>query len=337
MRLKGRSWTIGWDLIFAILIAFPLLTGGAWIRRPGLVLELSDLAVPTLVLGALTALVHRLVDWQRSLFYRAGLRAWKFWNARLASSPLKTLLAASLGMGALWSLASLRRHWAFESHSFDLGIFTNTLWNLVHGHGYVSSPKDGINLFQDHQSPILMMFAPLFALFPAPETLLIAQALALAASGAVLFGLARPYFARGHWLPAALPILYWLYRPVRNANAFDFHPEVLMLPFFLTGLWLGQRRQRLARVGAVVAFLLALACKESAGVVAVGLGAAWMLGAGPKETRKFTRTLGLGLALSGLAVFLFDYEIVPRFFGSQYLYSGAYDQYGNGLSAVLLA
>ncbi|MGZ6370386.1 MAG: hypothetical protein ACXWPM_06535, partial [Bdellovibrionota bacterium] len=64
MRLKGRSWTIGWDLIFAILIAFPLLTGGAWIRRPGLVLELSDLAVPTLVLGALTALVHRLVDWQ---------------------------------------------------------------------------------------------------------------------------------------------------------------------------------------------------------------------------------------------------------------------------------
>ena len=141
------------------------------------------------------------------------------------------VVAAVVGIGMF--CVSLLRHWALDSHGYDLGIFTNVMWNLVHGNGYLSSVKNGINLFADHQSPTYWLLAPLFWLVPRPETLLFVQALGLAAGGPALYYLARRRFGAGHWAPAALPWLYWAYLPTRNANAFDFHPEVFMLPLFL--------------------------------------------------------------------------------------------------------
>jgi uncharacterized membrane protein len=290
-----------------------------------------------LVVAVAAAAVQRWSPepWQRSLFARLGMKLAKAWLAALKGSPPRTLWIAAAAVGAFFLWVSLLRHWAFESHGYDLGIFTNAMWNLTHGNGYVSSVKGGINLFADHQSPLFWALAPFFWLFPRPEALLFAQSFGLAAGGPALFYLARRRFGAEHWAPAALPWLYWSYLPLRNANAFDFHPEVFMLPLFLWSFAAFASETRWARGLGLLALVAALGAKESAAVVAVGIGIAWAL-IGTEGARR-GRWPGILLAGAGVVLFFFDVKVVPRIFGADYPYLGLYQRFGSGIADVLLA
>jgi hypothetical protein len=237
------------------------------------------------------------------LVLRPFLRLAQAWVSAVERRPATSLwtAAAIVGAGYLW--VSLLRHWDFQTLGHDLGIFTNAIWNLTHGHGYVSAVRDGTNLFVEHQSPLFWVLAPLFWIAPHAETLLVAQALGLAAGGPAVYYWSRAHIGREHWAPAVLPWLYWAYLPLRNANAFDFHPEVFMLPLFLwafAGFASGQRRGK--RLG-LAALIGALAAKETASV----------------------------------AIFLFDVQVVPRLFGDQHAAMIHYQRFGGGLAGVLAA
>src|SRR6267143_28788 len=250
------------DILFGTLVLFPLLADAAWFEIPGFhSLALSDLGI---LLVAMAVRRWSREPWEKSFFFRQGTKLAQAWLDALARSPGRTLWSAAGGVGALFLWVSLLRHRAFETHGFDLGIFTNAIWNLTHGNGYVSSVKGGINLFSDHQSPLFWVLAPLFWMIPRPETLLFAQAFGLAAGGPALFYLARSRLGREHWAPAALPWLYWPYLPLRNANAFDFHPEVFMLPLFLWAFAGFASERRWARGLGFLALVAALGAKESA-------------------------------------------------------------------------
>ena len=292
-------------------------------------------AIPLLALAAL--LVRRWSDepWSASLFVRLGARLAAAWRGALERAPARALWGAAAAVGSLLFWLALVRHRAFESHAYDIGIFTNAIWNLTHGYGYVSSIKGGINLFADHQSPLFWALAPLFRLAPWPETLLLVQAFGLAAGGPALFYLARARFGAAHWAGAALPWLYWCYLPLRKANAFDFHPEVFMLPLFLWAFAAFTAQRPWVKALGVLALAAALGSKETAAVVATGIGIAWALTSAAESWRKAWP--GLALALAGIAVFVFDLKVVPRFFGDDYAYLGLYDQFGGGVANVLLA
>src|SRR5437667_171025 len=238
--------------------------------------------------------------WEASFFFRRGVKLARAWLDAVERAPARTLWSAAAIVGALFLWVSLLRHRAFESHGYDLGIFTNAMWNLTHGDGYVSSVKGGINLFSDHQSPLFWVLAPLFWLLPRPETLLAAQAFGLAAGGPALFYLGRAHFGRSHWASAALPWLYWPYLPLRNANAFDFHPEVFMLPLFLWAFAAFASERRWVKALGVLALIGALGAKESAAIVAVGLGIAWAL---TSANSWRSRWPGVALAAAGVALF----------------------------------
>lgn len=321
-----------WDSLVAVFILFPLLTGGIWIQRPGLFVELSDLGAPVLIISFAALLLKGVFRFpiEKSFWVKVFRSSWSQWKR---CSPW----AAALAVGTLGSLTSLLRHWNFESHAFDLGIFTNALWNLTQGSGYFSSVKDGINLFSDHQSPLLWVFAPVFALVPRPETLLTLQAFGLAAGGVALFHLGRQYLPRDHWGVYTFPLIYWMYQPLRNANAFDFHPEVMMLPLFLWAIVGLQSRSWKANLWGVAAFIFALGAKESAGPVACGIGLSWILGAAPVSVRERMRKVGISAILVGAAVFYFDTRVVPKFWASEYAYAGFYQKFGSGIVDILLS
>lgn len=273
--------------------------------------------------------------WEKSFFFRCGRRIAQAWLDAVERSPGRTLWIAAAAVGALFLTVSVVRHRAFATHGFDLGIFTNAIWNLTHGNGYVSSVKGGINLFSDHQSPLFWVLAPLFRTIPQPETLLFVQAFGLAAGGPALFYLGRSQLGREHWAPAALPWLYWCWLPLRNANAFDFHPEVFMLPLFLWAFVAFASARRGAKALGLLALIAALAAKESAPVVAAGIGLAWALGAGGGTAPR--RWLGFVLMAAATAVFFFDVKVVPRFFGGEYAYMGHYQRFGGGIADLVLA
>src|SRR6267143_360877 len=292
-------------------------------------------AVPLVAIVAVAVRRWSREPWERSFFFRHGAKLAQAWLDALERSPGRTLWSAAGVVAALFLWVSLLRHRALDSHGFDLGIFTNAIWNLTHGNGYVSSVKGGINLFSDHQSPLFWALAPLFWVIPRPETLLFAQAFGLAAGGAALFYLARAQLGREHWAPAALPWLYWSYLPLRNANAFDFHPEVFMLPLFLWAFAGFASERRWARGLGFLALVAALGAKESAAVVAFGIGVAWALSSGAGSRRD--RWSAVALAAAGAALFFFDVKVVPRFFSGDYAYMGLYQRFGDGIGDVLLA
>ncbi len=325
-----------WDLSVWILIFSPLLTGGVWIKKPGFHIELTELAVPVLIVSLLTVIFHSGfgISLENTSSVRLAKKTWEFWTSLVLTHHIKTVWLGSFAVGTLWALASLRRHAAYGSGAADLGIFTNTIWNWVHGNGYFSSLKNGINLFSDHQSPIFFIFSPLFYFFPFPETLLILQAYGLAFGAIALLKLGHQYLGKNNTLNAVLPLLYWSYLPLRNANAFDFHPECLMLPLFLSALAGVQSEKKSERVLGWIAFSLALGAKESAGPVAAGIGLGLCLRAGPERTRDYTQKRGIVFILLGVLTFLFDTKVVPHFFQSSYVYAGLYHEFGSHLFHV---
>jgi uncharacterized membrane protein len=272
--------------------------------------------------------------WQRSLFLRLAGKLAQGWLSAVERSPRLALWGAAALVGAQFFWVSLLRHWAFETHGHDLGIYTNAIWNLTHGNGYVSAVKNGQNLFLDHQAPLYWALAPIFRLVPRPETLLCLQAFGLAAGGPALFYLGRAHFGRGHWASAALPWLYWSYLPLRNANAFDFHPEFMMWPLFLWAFAGFASERRWAKGLGLLALVAALGAKESAPVVGAGIGVAWALTSAGSLRQRWP---GIALAAASVALFFFYVKVVPRMFGGDYAYMSAYARFGGGIGDLLLA
>jgi len=327
--------TLSWDILVILQFFIPLFNERLlWLGH-----YYSDaIAVPitNFIIFVVGLLIHQFTSQglKTSLVYQVLNGLWKGWKNQLARNPWLPLTTAWLANGALWAISSLKRHYNLRS-SYDLGIFTQTLWNLTHGYGYHTSLKHGANLFSDHVSPLLCIFAPLYRISPYPETLLILQAFGLTAGGVAVFYLVRSYGqenGRIGWEAALAPWVYWLYFPVRNANCFDFHPEVFMLPLFLWGAVGVYSKQKLHKSLAVFALFLSMGAKESAPLVAVGIGLAWVVGAAPLHARHFTRRLGVVLCGLGMFGFWFDVQVVPTFFNKYYAYNRLYSGFGENLS-----
>ncbi len=327
------------NLSFLLLVFFPLLLGGVWYRNEHLHLEYTQAGPAAFVLAlVIWWLQQKNPKITEEIFFLRQIKAfWQKWKLNLAS-PIPWLLASAyVFFSLLWFGAALARHRAFSSGAADLGIFTNGLWNFIQGNGYISSVKNGLPLLADHQSYFALILAPFFALFPQAETLLFLQALGLASGGIALYLLAKQYCTKENPFLPLVPFFFWVYLPIRNANLFDFHPEIFLLPLFLFSIWLLQENTWRKRISGALFFLLALSTKESAGPVAVGVGIAWLLGAAPMPARSFTKKFAYFAVLSGSALFLFNVKIVPSFFQETYGYASVYGELGSNPLEILLS
>lgn len=63
--------------------------------------------------------------------------------------------------------------------AFDIGIHAQAIWKLSTGHGLFNTVR-GLPIWGDHCWFIMVLYAPLYWIFPKVETLLVLQSLALA-------------------------------------------------------------------------------------------------------------------------------------------------------------
>lgn len=173
--------------------------------------------------------------------------------------PQPWLAAAWLAAGAyavVLSAATIVKHDHFRSGGYDLGIFSQAVWLLSHGHKPFSTIR-GRNLFADHFEPALALLAPLGRL-PMPSALLVLQAVLLAAPAPLLYTLARMRGARQE-LALAVALL-WLASPVTQwPNLFDYHPESALPVLLVLGAVLLERERPAWFLATAV---LAMALKE---------------------------------------------------------------------------
>ena len=180
---------------------------------------------------------------------------------------LPTAIAAyAAGFGAL----SVLRHEAFFTGRFDLGNMVQAVWSTAHGHPLQMTGLHGsqISRLAAHVDPILVLFAPLWWIWPSPNMLLVVQAVAVAAGALPVFWLARKHLGSAH-AGVGFALAYLLYPATGWLTLNEFHPVALATPFLLFAVWyLDEDRLLVFALFAIAA----AACKEEIGLVVAGFG-----------------------------------------------------------------
>lgn len=179
-------------------------------------------------------------------------------------------------------IMGLVRHWNNMTSLNDLGVFDQVVWGTLHGDwflntGMLSSISKTNSLHTNwlgfHFNPFLVAFVPLYALWPAAEWFVIAQAVALSAAAWPLFLLGSRVHASER--VGLLWAVVYLCNPfLMNAASWDFHPVVLAVPLIATGFLAVEKNN----------FRLLLACclmlllvQEQCGITVAGLGGLWAI------------------------------------------------------------
>lgn len=154
---------------------------------------------------------------------------------RVPAGVIAGLFAAS------YSLFGLLRHWHFGSSAYDLGIFDQVVWHLSRFEAPSSSIRGVSNIFGDHFHPVIALWTPLYWLFPAAETLIVAQAILLAVSIIPVYLFARDRLNDRAALGIA--IAYGLFWGMQRTMEFDVH-ELAFAPLVIASAVLAMDRGR---------------------------------------------------------------------------------------------
>src|SRR5579883_82217 len=211
------------------------------------------------------------------------------------------VLVAAVVAAVMWTKLDITRHLAFETNALDLGYETQTLWNTAHGRPFLFSTFDGLPYTPDitldpatlhrphlllafHDEMLLLLVAPLFALWPDPRFLLGLQAVIVAAGALVCMTLA--WERTGSRVGSVVFGLAWLLSPSVGAAALaDFHTVALAATLLLATLYfIAIERFQLALLTAI---LTALA-REDAALCVAALGVylwarQWLVERGVRE------------------------------------------------------
>jgi uncharacterized membrane protein len=191
------------------------------------------------------------------------------------------LLAAWIlvgGCAVFYGYLSVARHWAYNSHAFDLGLQHQVTWNTFRGQFFRYTYMVGLkphltHYLGDHVQLILLPISWLYWIHDGPETLLMVQAIIISSGVVPLFLLGRLWL-KSDLLALLLSVLFILHPAIQAAVLFDFHPLVLAASFLLWAFYLAEADRY---IGATIAVVLALICKENVALVIGLLGVYWLL------------------------------------------------------------
>ena len=187
----------------------------------------------------------------------------------LPTANALVLIAAAAWVAAFAALSVLRQK-AFFTGRFDMGNMVQAVWSTAHGHPLRMTNLHGeqISRLASHVDPILVVFAPLWWIWPSPDLLLVAQALAIGLGALPVFWLARKHLGSSR---AALGFAcaYLLYPATGWLALNEFHPVALATPLLLFAFWFLDEDRLLPFALCAVAAALS---KEEIGLVVAGFG-----------------------------------------------------------------
>lgn len=236
----------------------------------------------------------------------------------------------------------MARHEDLRTNAFDLGYLSQTLWSTAHGEPFRLTVLEGATFQPEgldprrlrqphsylafHVEPFLLLFAPLYRLWPDPRALLWLQTLVVALGALPIAWMAARLLASPR---AGLAFgVAWLLAPgLQGAVLSDFHMVALAAPLLAVGLCLTELgRLRMA----IVPLIAAALCREDAALLTAWLGIVLAL--------RGQRHLGTGLALTaGIWAAACFGLIAPYFNGGGSLFWTRYQWLGISPARAVLA
>lgn len=203
------------------------------------------------------------------------VRGWTNWAAPIM---MATFIVIAIFLG-------FRQHAAFQT-GLDLSAYTHLFWNISQGGGFIILPGP-TNYLANHFSPLLLLIAPLFALWPDARMLMVVQSIALTITIIPAYLILR----QRHLLLAPLLVLAFVLSPLLHQTAVaEFHGVMLAAPFLSWAFYaLYTRRTRLLLIMLGIAVL----AREDMGLFVATFGLFILL------FHKGQRLLGLALMVLG--------------------------------------
>jgi uncharacterized membrane protein len=249
-------------------------------------------------------------------------------RALLLPSTRAVLIAGIVAYAAGFAALSVLRQSAFFTGRFDLGNMVQAVWWTAHGHPLRMTNLHGeqISRLAAHVDPILVLFAPLWWIWPSPSMLLVVQAVAIALGAAPVFLLARKHLASGR-AAVGFALAYLLYPATGWLTLNEFHPVALATPLLLFAVWyLDEHRLVPFTLFAIAAAL----CKEEIGLVVAGFGIWYALAHGRWVAGILIATLGCAWAAVAIGVLIPHYHA-----GSESDFYGRYSEVGGSAAGIL--
>jgi uncharacterized membrane protein len=245
--------------------------------------------------------------------------------ARLARFPALTaaIAAYAAGFGAL----SILRDRAFSTGRFDLGNMVQAVWSTAHGDPLRVTNLAGeqVSRLGSHADFVLVLFAPLWWIWPGASMLLAVQATAIALGALPVFWLARKHLGSER-AGAGFALSYLLYPATTWMTLNEFHPVALATPALLFAFWYLDE-DRLVPFAVFAA--IAAASKEEVAVVIAGYGIWYALARGRRAAG--AAIAGVGILWSAIAIGV----VIPHFNGGHSAFEGRYSEVGGTPSGIV--
>jgi uncharacterized membrane protein len=218
-------------------------------------------------------------------------------------------------------------YFGFRFGRFDLGNMVQAVWSTAHGRplDHTLGNGDQAARLASHVDPILVLFTPLWIVWPSPLLLACGQIVLCALGALPVFWLARRHLASEK--AAALLALAYLAYPWLVWTALDaMHPVTLAIPLFLYAIWFLDTDRLLPF--ALCAVLIA-ATGELMGLPLAALGLWYWLARGRLRSGLLITAIGFAWSLLALKV------IVPAFRGEESQFYSYYATVGGSPEGVL--
>jgi uncharacterized membrane protein len=188
------------------------------------------------------------------------------------------VLALVVWFAVFCSYYSVMQHYRVQTTSYDLGIFDNLFYNLIHGEWFKVTPdlgRNGGSHIHMHATFAAYVLAPFYALRPQADTLLVMQAVVVGL-GAFPFYLLARHRLENALLGLTFAYLYVIYGPIHGPVFYDFH-FLTLAPFFIgwTLYFFETGRTKLL----AVAWVLTLLLREDMSALLAGAGLFYLLSA----------------------------------------------------------
>lgn len=189
-----------------------------------------------------------------------------------------------------FSVLTTLRHETLQTGIYDLGIYDQTLWNIIHRRFTLG-----------HFSPILIFVAPLYWIWCSPKILLIFQSFSLAIGAVPIYLLAKRKLDNTK-LSLSLSIAYLLSLHLHGVNFFDFHPLALGIPLILFAFYFIEIEKYILFFIFLIFYFM---CREEMYLIGFMIGLYFAI------TKKNIK-MGMYISISSLiALLIIGYIIIP--------------------------
>lgn len=143
---------------------------------------------------------------------------------------------------ALLAWLSVAAYRGYNLRTFDLVAIGQSIWRATQSDPLIYTHK-GVPLSRlaGHVEFIFFLLAPIYALRPSPETLLILQALLYVLGALPVYVLARRRL-HSSWIGLLIAAIYLYYPVGQTAVLFEFHADTLAAPFLMFAIEAADRK-----------------------------------------------------------------------------------------------